>query len=271
MLNKIEELLKETATVRQWNIDAIREHKVLENKVIHYIESLLVARRLSWSLLRLHFRSRLNPLAWLYCQEDQAFGRFFQDIYEYVSGKFSESLLEACSREVSTFFEKETGKAQRFVVAIDECHRLIRHSRGVFLPRNLPFLDGSGNLTNDGCTFLDYYNNDNIFRKPQIFFSLRSVFPLVMEGFIAKGAQTLVVLGTNLELNSWTELEYVAANCSKNCEILNLMQFHIFSPDDVVFILRECLNNQGLTLANVKEIASEMQGKYAIRRVKRIF
>ncbi|RUS13505.1 hypothetical protein BC937DRAFT_95214 [Endogone sp. FLAS-F59071] len=58
---------------RESAIDAIRQHKKLEDKVAYCIRSLLLARRVSWSLLRRKFKEKLMPIVWLYCQEIQKY------------------------------------------------------------------------------------------------------------------------------------------------------------------------------------------------------
>ncbi|RUS24606.1 hypothetical protein BC938DRAFT_473331, partial [Jimgerdemannia flammicorona] len=249
-------------------IDALKELQLHEEEVLRCIQTLLVARRISWSLLRRYFDDRLTPLTWLYCQEMVTFGSFFAYVFrrmmDYNLGSHD---LEHFENTAHHHFANVTKGSQRFVVAIDECHRLTRYHRNTFLPRTAQFLHGNGTLTEDGRQFVEHHLAHNPFdvTKPSTqscpTWSYRSGFSLVVGGFKDMGAATLMILGTNLELSNLVELDSMVGKYKDLVEVEEITEFHTFTPDDVNSMLRECLNQRGVPLTAIKELANNMEGR----------
>jgi hypothetical protein len=271
----IEQLVAKTHVVREFSsieeaTNALRTLKRLEADVFHCIKTLLVSRRISWSILRLQFGSRLTPLAWLYCQELEDFGNFFQTIFEHVSSlvKDNPPLLNTFAGVAAQDFRQVT--TQRYVVALDECHRLTRYYRNAFLPRSIDFLCSDGTLTQAGKQFASENSHmqnpfDGSANPPSPFVcesskAYKSIFPLLVESFLTGGAQTLVMLGTNLELKNLTELDSMVAKYSESMRVEEITEFHTFTMDDVLLMLRMCLNCKGLKRNDLSEIARDMEG-----------
>ncbi|RUS13340.1 hypothetical protein BC937DRAFT_95464, partial [Endogone sp. FLAS-F59071] len=250
---------------RESAIDAIQQRKKLEDKVAHCIRSLLLARRVSWSLLRRKFKEKLMPIVWLYCQEIRKFSWFFKDVYKIIS-KLDINEFQSLESYTENDFFRQTKNQQRFVVAIDECHRLTRQHCGVFLPRGKDLMDINGNITNDGIEFMNCYTQiTDISEISQLSgkksLSFRSIFPLVVQEFMKGGAQSLVLLGTNLELNNLIELDSMVAKQTEQCTLEQIVEFYTFTPDDVISMLGYCLNCQGMTWMQLKEIGKDMEGR----------
>jgi len=251
-------------------ITYILQKQKCEKLIKLYIIAFLVARRLTWSILHIKFDNQFDPLMWLYCQEDPKFNRFFLTVYEVVKKITScdGTLLRRYYNNLANHFERITKDTTRFTIAIDECHRLQRYCRHAFLPRSVELLDDDDNLTEEGFEF--FRRNSNIFsRKPQerklncpieSTLQRKSILPVMLQTLL-KETNTVVVMGTNLELRDLREMDSMVAKYSENFTIEKITIFRSFTADDVVRLLQICLNKQGMSEKKILSIAENMEGK----------